>query len=269
MDEALDKLSVWKETSGSLEAYYYYFICTCIKAIEGFSRAEVAIPILQSEIKAKSEKRYDNRYIYEWLGTGKGLSRLKRYKPSKITKEEEQSLEVLTGYIENYKNPGSATIRSHNMEVFFNPKRAKRVLSKDSEGIRVAFSMGFSYDGLRAYDQSVDVVVAEENTDLLNPTVPKIEIGSRVKCRVTRNLEFFIQAKLIDYYEQDGSIHVNELGSGYSVDNRPCEGVILYATVIGPPVKGFWRLTLKNITQENEDNMPEWKRKLKNFRKQS
>lgn len=269
LDEALDKLSVWKETSGSIEAYYYYFICNCIKAVEGFSRAEADIPILQSDLKTKSEKRYDNRYIYEWLGTGKGLSRLKRYAPSKMTPEKEQSLEVLTGYIENYKNPGSATIRSHNMEVFFNPKRAKRVFAKDSEGMRVSFSMGFSYDGLRAYDQSVDEVIAGENTGSLNPTeLKKIEIGSRVKCRIKRNdLEFYIQAKLMDYHDQNGSIHIKELGSDYSVDNRPYEGNILYATVIGPPVKGFWQLTLRNIAQENEDNMPEWKRKLKDFGK--
>lgn len=268
LDVALDKLSVWKEASGSLEAYYYYFICNCIKAVEGSSRAEADIPILQSDLKTKSEKRYDNRYIYEWLGTGKGLSRLKRYSPSKMTQEEARSLEILTGYIENYKNPGSATIRSHNMEVFFNPKRAKRVFAKDSEGMRVAFSMGFSYDGLRAYDQSVNEVIAGEKTVSLNSTEPnKIAIGSRVKCRITRNLDFYIQAKLVDYHEQNGSIHVNELGSDYSLDNRPYEGNILYATVIGPPVKGFWQLTLRNIAQENEDNMPEWKRKLKDFGK--
>lgn len=268
LDEALDKLSVWKGISGSLEAYYYYFICNCIKAVEGSSRAEADIPILQGELKSKSEKRYDNRYIYEWLGSGKGLGRLKRYSPSKMTSEETQSLEVLTGYIENFKNPGSAIIRSHNMEVFFNPKRAKHSFGKDSEGTRVSFSMGFSYDGLRAFDQSVDEVVSMENTDSIRLTEPRnIEIGSRVKCRVTKNLEFYVQVKLTDFHEQKGSIHINELGRNYSADDRPREGNTLYATVIGLPEKGFWRLTLGNVTQENEDNMPEWKKKLKKFGK--
>lgn len=266
LDEALDKLSVWKEASGSIEAYYYYFICNCIKAIEGSSRAEADIPILQNDLKAKSEKRYDNRYIYEWLGIGKGLNRLKHYPPAKITREEEKSLEILTGYIERYKNPGSATIRSHNMEVFFNPKRAKQAFSQGSEGTRVSFTLGFSYDGLRAYDQSVIEVVDGKETDSFNPIdLRKVEIGSRVRCRVTRNLEFYIQVKLVDYYEQSGSVHVSELGSDYSVDDRPREGNLLYATVIGPQVNGFWQLTLKDITQGNKDNMPDWKRKLKNF----
>lgn len=263
IDEALNKLSVWKGASGSLDAYYYYFICNCIKAVEGSSRAEAEIPILQNDLKARSEKRYDNRYIYEWLGAGKGLSRLKRYHPSKITPEEEHSLEVLTGRIENFKNPGSATIRSHNMEVFFNPKRSKQAFSKDSEGTRVSFSMGFSYDGPRAFDQSVIELTADENIDKFNPIrLRKIEIGSHVKCRVTKNLQFYTQVKLVDYNEQKGSLHVSELGNNYPENNRPHEGDILYAIVIGSNVNGFWQLTLKENAQEIMKNMPEWKRKL-------
>ncbi len=264
LDEALDKLSVWKEASGSLEAYYYYFICNCIKAIEGSSRAEAEIPILQNDLKSRAEKRYDNRYIYEWLGKGNGLNRLKHFSPAKMTQQEEKTLEMLTGYIEKYKNPGSATIRSHNMEVFFNPKRAKQAFSQDSEGTRVSFTAGFSYDGLRAYDQSVIEVVGEKEIDSFDPlALRKIEIGSHVKCRVTRNLEFYTQIKLVDYYEQNGSIHISELGSDYSADNRPHEGNIFFATVIGPQVNGFWQLSLKDTAQENIDNMPEWKKKLR------
>lgn len=266
LDEALDKLSVWKESSGSLEAYYYYFICNCIKAIEGSSRAESEIPILQNDLKSRAEQRYDNRYIYEWLGEGKGLNRLKHFSLSKMTLQDEKTLYRLTGYIEKYKNPGSATIRSHNMEVFFNPKRAKQAFSQDSEGTRVSFAMGFSYDGLRAYDQSVVEVVGRKGMDSFDPVaLRKIEIGSHVKCRITRNLEFYTQAKLVDYYEQNGSIHISELGSNYSADNRPHKDNMFFATVIGPQVNGFWQLSLKDTAQKNIDNIPEWKIKLRDI----
>lgn len=246
LDEAIDKLSTWKYSSGCIEAYYYYFICICIKAIEGSSRAAANIPILQSELKNRASKRIDNRRVYEWVGAGEGLRRLKRYALTRITPEEVRSLAVLTGYVKTYKSENSAIIFSNNMDVFFNPKRAKRIFSKDNEGHRVTFSVGFSYDGLRAYDQSVD-----ETSDTTHESSKTNMLGGinwetkpRVKCRVIRNIEHYVQVKLLDYHAQIGSINVLELGDGYSDVNRPDVGTEFYATIIGPQNQQYWQLSL-------------------------
>jgi hypothetical protein len=266
LDEAINNLSVWKATTGSVEAYYYYFILTCIKAVEGISRAEADIPFLQSELKAKSAQRFDNRHIYEWLGEGKGLERLRRSTDYQKTDKPSINLERLIGRVEAYKNPGSAIIRSHNMEVFFNPSRAKRRMDSEDVGKRVTFCLGFSYDGLRAYDQSVDEVgIDDEEQKIINPN--SLCVGLRVKCRVTRNIDFYTQVKLMDYRNQDGSIHITQLANGYNSENRPKEGTMIFATIQQQPEAGarrqkFWKLTMRDVAQENDDNMPEWKRKL-------
>ncbi len=275
LDEAISKLSAWKYSSDTIEAYYYYFICICIKAIEGSSRATADIPGLQIELKTKAGKRVDNRRIYEWLGVGKGLRRLKRYSTAKMTPEDISSLAVLSGYVKSYKNDSNATILSNNMEVFFNPKRAKRAFTKDSEGLRVTFSSGFSYDGLRAYDYSVE----EAHDDISEPAMEKLsgEIdwrsSPRVKCRVINHLEYYVQVKLVDYHEQVGSIHIQELGNDFSGGSRPDVGKVFYATVIGPQNKGYWQLSLKDQNAQDNvlevpDALPDWKKKLINVKMQ-
>ncbi|AGA70736.1 hypothetical protein Desdi_3342 [Desulfitobacterium dichloroeliminans LMG P-21439] len=271
LDEAISNLSVWKATTGSVEAYYYYFILICIKAIEGASRAEADIPFLQTELKQKAEHRYNNRQVFEWLGEGKGLGRLRKYSAKQIREDNAVNLERLTGRIINYKNPGNATLSSHNMEVFFNPSRAKQRFDSEDIGKLVSFGVGFSYDGLRAYDQSVVESGYNVESETTNSPV-ELQVGMRVKCRVIRNVDFYTQVKLVDYHNQDGSIHVNELGDDYSAENRPVEGAILFATVkeqreTGSRQQKFRRLSLVADEQENVENMPAWKRKLLEYGK--
>jgi hypothetical protein len=269
LDEAINNLSVWKATTGSVEAYYYYFVLTCIKAVDGASRAEADIPFLQIELKTKSAQRFDNRHVYEWLGEGKGLQRLIRSEDYQIGDKQLNNLQLLNGRVESYKNPGSATIRSHNMEVFFNPSRAKKRMDSEDVGKRVSFCFGFSYDGLRAYDRSVEEIGVQEEQNIIIPNL--LRAGLRVKCRVIRNVDFFTQVKLVDYHNQDGSIHITQMANGYNVENRPQEGTILFATIqeqteVGARRQKFWRLTMCDVEQENNDNMPEWKRKLNEFK---
>lgn len=238
LDNVLGKLSMWK-SSGSLEAYYYYFICTCIKAIEGSSRAESEVAHLAVELKAKSEKRYDSRNVYEWLGTGKGLSRLIKQRGKKLIPNE-INLQKMNGYITNFKNPGNAVITSHSIEVFFNPKQSKQIFSKDSEGSQVSFCMGFSYDGARAYNQSVERVSTKEEY----VSSGKIQVGIRIRCKVVKNTELYTQVKFLDYSNVLGRIHISKLGKNYSETDRPEINDILYAKIINNQVNGFWILSL-------------------------
>lgn len=270
LDEALSKLTVWKETTGSSEANYYYFILVCIKAIEGASRAEAAIPALQIELKEKTRLHYSNREILEWLGEGKGIARLRASSIKHFNEENAVALKRLTGRISKYKNPGHAIIKSHNMEIFFNPKNAKQKFSAEDIGKRVSFAMGFSYDGLRAYDQSV--IESDFSEDEENTSTPSIlQEGVRVLCKVVKNVDYFTQVQLIDYYNEEGSIKFTDLRNGYSASKQPEVGETFYATIIekrgtNSRAQRFWRLTMADIKQENLDNMPEWVQQLNNFK---
>jgi hypothetical protein len=247
LDEAIDKLVVWKSQSDCLEAHFYYFVCMVIKAIDGSSRAMASIPILQSNLKDKSRKNAENRYVREWLCLGKGLKRLKKFSPSKMTDGEMSELDVLTGTIEQYKNPGNAIIRSNEMQVFCKPKMARWSFGPDSIGARVSFSLGFSYDGLRALDNSVDKATFSSESGALS-AVNKINIGDNVKCRVIENAEFYVNVKLVDYHSQNGGIHIDELGMEYTNHNRPTIGSLIYARVIGTS-SDYWQLSLAAVPE--------------------
>ncbi|MFR4631720.1 MAG: hypothetical protein ACLT8I_03485 [Blautia faecis] len=150
---ALQKLATWKQIGDNLEAYYYYFVLMCIKAIEGSSRAEAVIPELQEELKVKTAHMPNNRVIYEWLGIGKGINRLLNSYEQMNGKYHKKSLEViekqadyLEGRIIKYKSDRSAQIRAYNMEVFFSPSGQNSQSTPEDVNKKVKFILGFSYD---------------------------------------------------------------------------------------------------------------------------
>lgn len=257
LDKAIDKLDSWRQETGKLEAYYYYFVCTCIKAIEGSTRHQSAIPRILDDLKAKAQKRYDNLKIHEWLGKGHGLQRLVRFSGMPIPTEDESKLDTLPGRISKYKNPGSAYIQSYGMDVFFNPKNVKIPISSDSEGKRISVKIGFCYEGVRAYDQSI----SDELSGLLEEEdVHPIRRGLKVKCRVTKTLDYFTKVKLVDYPNQYGSIHINELGESYSAKDRPRIDEELFAMVINnDKIQDLWQLSLIDPDKKNKENATAWR----------
>ena len=264
LDDALQKLATWKQIGDNLEAYYYYFVLMCIKAIEGSSRAEAVIPELQEELKVKTAHMPNNRVIYEWLGIGKGINRLLNSYEQMNGKYHKKSLEViekqadyLEGRIIKYKSDRSAQIRAYNMEVFFSPSGQNSQSTPEDVNKKVKFILGFSYDGLRALNRSVQII---------NDTREEHEeagiIGKRVRCSVIApdNTGNYLKVKLLDYRNFYGSIHSSELPDGKSVYDYSNQDVF-YAEVIGEKFvererKNYYQLTLR------EPELSEWQKKL-------
>lgn len=262
LDNALGKLSAWRASTDSLESHFYYYVLTCIKAIEGSTRAESSIRDFERVLKERSISRTDNRINVEWLGKGQGIARLKKLCLEDFRKNPDiqNNMYYLTGYIADIKNKGHGIIRCHEMNVFFNPRHVKQFPTMADIGKKVSFFMGFSYDGPRAYDQSVTIVdsidkepaihegkqpvTSDASTHPLN--IPKI--GSRVKCVVTGNNEYYVSVKLLDFANLYGSIHKNQLGDKYGNEHRPKKGEELYAEVLdckNIPGRGdIWQLSL-------------------------
>lgn len=263
LDDAIQKLAAWKQIGDNLEAYYYYFILICIKAIEGSSRAEAIIPDLQEELKAKTSHMPNNRVIYEWLGEGKGVHRLinayeqkdgRYYKKSIDTIEKEAC--YLEGRISKYKTERSAQIRAYNMEVFFSPAGQNSQITLEDVSKKVEFILGFSYDGLRALNKSVHFVdySQDENTENL--------LGKTVKCIVngTDNGGNYLKVKLCDYRNTVGSVHSSELPDGKTVFDYKYRDVI-YGKVIGERFvekegRVYYQIRMR------EEEMTDWQRQL-------
>lgn len=262
LDEAIQNLSLWKISTGCVEAYYYYFILICIKAIEGSSRAEADIPVLQVELKQKSSHMPNNRVIYEWLGEGKGVARLinaydynnGRWLKKKI---ELEKLEVIVGRIdEDYRNIYHAYIMAYNMKIFFNPfNSSNKKISADEIGKKVKFSMGFSYDGLRAFNNSVEVLKDDAHMPF-NSKRPCI--GQLVRCKVLKNVDFYVKVKLMDFKEEYGSIHTEFLSKEY-VKDRPIVNSEVYAYVMYESLdstnnKTIWQLSMNKIIEKSDNS---------------
>lgn len=268
LDDAIEKLGIWKRIGDNYEAYYYYFILMCIKAIEGGSRAEAIIPSLQEELKIKTSHMPNNRVIYEWLGPGRGVNRLINayYKVNgcdrkRSIEEIEEKAEYISGRISKYSSDRSAQIRSHNMEIFYSPSMQIEQTTKEDVGKQVQLILGFSYDGLRALNRSVKLF---DNDEIIED---ELSIGRMVKCQVTgldrqRN---YLKVKLIDYHNQIGSIYRMEVEDEDDIQNYDYNEMI-WAKIIDKRYNSndqrfYWQLSLKK-----EDTMDEWQKKLHNIK---
>lgn len=269
LDEAIQKLAAWKQIGDNLEAYYYYFILICIKAIEGSSRAEASIPALQEELKSKTSHMPNNRVIYEWLGEGKGVHRLidayeqknGRFYKKPIDAIEKQAC-YLEGRISKYKTDRSAQIRAYNMEVFFSPAGQNNQSTLEDVNKKVKFILGFSYDGLRALNRSVQLIdFSEDNNE------EELIVGKFVKCIVIGqdNKGNYLKVKLSDYRNTMGSVYSGELPDGKSVYDYKYQDIV-YGKVIGRRFVEKEGRTYYQIRMKEEE-MEDWQRQLSEYGK--
>lgn len=270
LDDAIEKLSIWKRLGDNYEAYYYFFILMCIKAVEGGSRAEALIPSLQEELKNKTSHMPNNRVIYEWLGPGKGVNRLisSFYKVNganrkRSIEEIEEKAEYISGRIVKYSSDRSAQIRSHNMEVFYSPSMQVEQTTLEDIGKQVQFILGFSYDGLRALNRSVKLINNDQEIE------NELSVGKIVRCHVMGidRQGNYLKVKLMDYSNQIGSIHYSEVDEDDDIRNyEGCRDPI-YARIIekrynSNDQRHYWQLSLK----KEETEMDEWQKKMRDFK---
>lgn len=266
LDNALSKLAMWKSIADNREAYYYYFILICIKSIEHSSRAESQIPILLNELREKTAYMPNKNVIYEWLGKGKGVKRLfniyndkKKHVNSVSYDEVLKNGEYLEGVVVKYSNERSALISSYGMEVFFTPSPTGQAPSVTAEdvGKRVRFIAGFSYDGVRALNKSVQIINDSENLDEHTFDI----VGKLVKCTVIGIDPYrrYVNLKLCDYRNQLGSIKYDELEDGKTVDDYK-KNDVFYAKVIGKKERNG--RTYLSLSLKTDDLLDDWQQKL-------
>lgn len=151
-DEVLTRLAQWNSANPAIDLAFYSYVFNVIKAIEGSSEAVVLAKKYMQE--CNSMGGYNRINIREWYGSApQGIvsSYERRKNPNDF------KLFEVTGYVKEYQHPGNAVIELDcGLDVFFKP--SVRGITESSLNHNVKFLLGFSYDGLRADNESVEFV---------------------------------------------------------------------------------------------------------------
>jgi hypothetical protein len=172
IDLAIDRLSYLRTRSDTVEVVYYLYILQTIEAIDGSyvakERAEKLIEECHRKVLPLSLA--DQKFRFNWLGEGEGLTRIVYFKklgklsePDWFKYDDGKTLARVPGKIARISNPKTGLIELRcGLSAFFTPAherdtptdkalRESFVRGRD-ENKEVDFFLGFSYDGLRAYN---------------------------------------------------------------------------------------------------------------------
>ena len=278
IDQALIKLDALKSTGKNMDALYYYFALTCVKAIENSSVAASKVPYLLKELKDKCRNMQNKYVVYEWIGKGKGINRLFRAPRDKYDNNGRayyefimQHGEYLTGVVKEYRSERSATISSNGMDVFFTPYptgASKASVLKEDEGRSVRFIAGFSYDGVRALNKSVQLIESEgfhDSVSYEHTETKRINNNDkvRVKVEMLNSAKSYLKVKLVDYHETYGTISADQLPEGRKLKDFN-DAQTRNATVIGfNKLMRAYELSLKS----DKERLNGWQKELEEFKK--
>jgi tetratricopeptide (TPR) repeat protein len=163
IDLAVERLTYWAESSAvsSPDANFYLF---CLKTLEALAGDPLAAALADQRLAKcrESAKGQTNRTVsFEWLGRGVGLNRLVsatqlgEFERSRGFFGDTSMLERATGRIAEIRGPEAGHIElATGQKAFFVPVRSRGASFERnrSENTRVSFYLGFSYDGLRAWE---------------------------------------------------------------------------------------------------------------------
>lgn len=147
LETVLSKLNQWKGLNPTKEIVFYCYVFYAIKALRNDTVAVVNANNLLDLCKRYNS--FDSIHIKEWyVGTQLGI---KKYRELSTIQEERKKV---FGRISLYKHAGDARVELDcGLEVFFKP--ASTGITAANLNHRVSCLIGFSYDGIRAFDESV------------------------------------------------------------------------------------------------------------------
>ncbi len=157
LDQAIEKVSYWRAARESNDAYFYLYVLHGLQAIEGSRLARDPALAFLEESRAKARWRRTRHNSIEWLGEGRGLSRLVHqgslgdWDEERGFWERTDNLARVHGRIARIEGPQAGTIEIEGgLNAFFAPGRGSFARGK-SENELVTCYLGFSYDGPRAW----------------------------------------------------------------------------------------------------------------------
>ena len=157
IEAVIERVGYWKANSGTLDATYYLYVFHALMTLEGFAlpRAEAMRYIDESRQMARFRPKRTKSL--EWLGTGAGIKRLVHH--SELGEwldknefwEKTDRLARERGRIVRIQGTQAGQINVNGLLAFFVPGRGGYRRGY-SENQLVDFYLGFSYDGLQAWE---------------------------------------------------------------------------------------------------------------------
>jgi hypothetical protein len=152
ISEFVSTVSVWHAQTQTVQSAYYLYIAKVINGLEGYSDDLVESKELIRFCQKYSSIGSNKTFIHEWFGTGFGVKQIVNWK-----NKEEEELRYVEGYVTEYINDGFGYITVNDLlRVFFNPSRSG--IRRTNLNSKVKLFIGFSYDGVRADDDSIHVL---------------------------------------------------------------------------------------------------------------
>lgn len=205
LNEAIYQVEKWVELTNSLESHYYNFILNFIKVVEGSSLSIHHLKDLERKLIEKSYTIPEPTRTKEWLGKGNGIERLLSNRDFIESSYNEDSLELLQGNLGKITSSSKGAVKIFELSAYFNPSIAATV-SEKQENQRVEFGIGFSYEGLRVFNNSLKPYTGSKS----EKKGSELKVESKVIGEIIAIKEHYILLN-IPGSELMGSISIKEL----------------------------------------------------------
>jgi hypothetical protein len=157
LSSMIEKVANWRTRSASLDSTYYLYVLYGLQAIDGVPLAMNSSLRFMEECKNMARYRRGRTKSYEWFGNGVGAKRLihqsqlGEWDTKKEFWDNVAPLQRVTGLIARIDGSQAGTIElASGLVAFFVPARG--AFSSRQINQKVSFYLGFSLDGLRAWD---------------------------------------------------------------------------------------------------------------------
>jgi hypothetical protein len=158
IEAVIERVGYWRANSDSLEACFYLYVLYALQALDGSALSRESALRFLEESKTKARSRRNRTKSFEWLGGGIGMARLIHHSqlgewlPETEFWTNTSPLARVGGRVARIEGPQAGQIEIEaGLKVFFVPGRGHYSRGR-SENQAVSFYLGFSYDGLRAWE---------------------------------------------------------------------------------------------------------------------
>ncbi|MCI8939612.1 MAG: hypothetical protein HFH12_06400 [Dorea sp.] len=265
LESAFKKLDNWTSLEiTSPDAFYYKYIVKFIQAyeegvLETSSKVQSDLSDLLVDLKNVSGDLLKKTIPFEWIADyGTGLRRL--IPNSELNQMDRTSaittLHSFTGELPNKDsfNGRKAYITFGRQSVYFNPQSISDRITGIQENQYVDFGIGFSYDGLRSYHDSIKIhrgiIESKENV------IP--EIGKRVKVKILGSNSKYVKTEIVQSGGEKCDIKIEDMSIlGITNDNWNKKGfefevVLLKKNLISNDNSVWWIDLQKTVCSMDE-----------------
>ena len=271
LDSAFKKLDKWTSLENtSSDAFYYKYIVKFIQSyedgvLETSSKVQSDLNDLLVDLRNSSEDILKTTIPFEWFTDyGSGLRRL--ISNSELSQMDRtnaiKTLHSFTGELPSKDNFSGrkAYITFCQQKVYFNPQSINDRITGVQENQYVDFGIGFSYDGLRSYHDSIKIHRGVVGS--IEKIIP--ESGKRVKVKVIGSNSNYVKTEIVQSGGEECDIRIGDMSTlGIANENWNKKGfefeVVLFKKNMLSNGKSVWWIDIQKtvcLLDESGGNRP-------------